>query len=57
MDIVWCLHNFWPSFVSKESVRSYPGIGQVAVAIDCLFLERASSKEEKAAVLKKIEMR
>lgn len=27
MDIVVCLHKFWPSFVSKESVKSYPGIG------------------------------
>jgi len=57
MDIVMALAAIWPSFVSKASVRSYPGVGRIAVALDCVFLDRASSKEEKLAALKCIEAR
>lgn len=48
---------FGTSFVSKKSVGSYPGIGTIARAIDCVFLERAGTKEEKIAVGKMIEDR
>jgi len=41
------LSVFHTSFVSKASVKKYPGIGQIATAIDCVFLDRAGSKEEK----------
>lgn len=57
MDIVMALGILQPSFVSKKSVASYPGIGTIARAIDCVFLERAGTKEEKIAVGKMIEDR
>jgi 1-acyl-sn-glycerol-3-phosphate acyltransferase len=57
MDIVVILAYFFPSFVSKKSVKSYPGVGPIAQAIDCVFLERAGTKEEKIAVGQAIERR
>lgn len=57
MDIVVLLAYFSPSFVSKKSVKKYPGIGPIAQAIDCVFLERAGTKEEKIAVGQAIEKR
>jgi 1-acyl-sn-glycerol-3-phosphate acyltransferase len=50
MDILITIAYFFPSFVSKISVKSYPGVGSIAQAIDCVFLERAGTKEEKIAV-------
>ena len=50
MDIVMAYAIFQPSFVSKKSVASYPGIGIIARSIDTVFLERAGTKEEKIAV-------
>ena len=44
MDICIALHMFWPAFLSKKSVKSYPGIGRVAQAVDSVFTDRASSK-------------
>ena len=57
MDIVMLLGYYSPSFVSKVSVKDYPGVGKIAIAIDCVFLERAGTKEEKIAVGKMIEDR
>lgn len=57
MDIVSSLMLFCPSFVSKASIRNFPGIGRIAVAIDCVFLDRAGSKEEKLKAAKVIEER
>ena len=37
-----------PSFLSKNGVRSYPGVGSIAESIQCLFLDRVGTKEEKA---------
>jgi lysophosphatidylcholine acyltransferase/lyso-PAF acetyltransferase len=50
MDIVLTLSIFHPSFVSKASVKKYPGIGLIAQAIDCLFLDRGGSKDDKLAM-------
>jgi hypothetical protein len=36
-----------PSFLSKNGVKSYPGIGLIAEAIQCLFLNRTGTREEK----------
>jgi len=47
MDIVLLLSVFHTSFVSKASVKKYPGVGLVATAIDCVFLDRAGTKEQK----------
>lgn len=47
MDITLAIAYFFPSFVAKESVKSYPGVGSIATAIDCLFLDRAGTKEDK----------
>lgn len=57
MDIVVTLAYFAPSFLSKRSVQNIPGIGIIATAIDCVFLDRAGSKEEKIRVAKQIEER
>lgn len=57
MDIVYCLSYFFPSFLSKKSVQNIPGVGRIATAIDCVFLDRAGTKEEKIAVGKAIEQR
>lgn len=57
MDIVIALSYLAPSFVSKKSVASYPGIGTIAKAIDCVFVDRAGSKEEKIKVAQSIEDR
>jgi 1-acyl-sn-glycerol-3-phosphate acyltransferase len=57
LDIAIFIATFFPSFVSKASVKSYPLIGKIGVAIDCFFIERASSKEERAKALKAIEDR
>ena len=48
---------FCPSYVSKKSIRSFPMIGRIAIAIDCVFLDRAGSKEEKIKAAKAIEER
>jgi len=34
-----------------------PGIGKIAAAIDCLFLDRAGTKEEKKKIGQMIEAR
>ena len=52
MDILFGLVQFFPSFVSKKSVQRYPFVGSIATALDCVFLERAGTKEEKIKVAK-----
>lgn len=49
MDILVTIAYFFPSFVSKKSIKSYPGVGPIAQAIDCVFLDRAGTKEQKIA--------
>lgn len=50
MDILVGLIYFCPSFLSKNSVRQYPGVGRIAIAIDCVFFDRGGSKEIKENV-------
>ena len=57
MDILICLVIFFPSFTAKASVKGYPGVGQIATAIDCLFTERQGSKSDKEAVLRQVSER
>ena len=57
MDICYTLAYFFPSFVSKKEVRNIPGIGLIAMAIDCVFLDRAGTKEEKIKAAETIENR
>ena len=45
MDILIAQSIFFPSFVAKGSVRKYPLVGNIAAAIDCLFVDSASTKE------------
>ena len=45
MDILIAQSIFFPSFVAKSSVRKYPFVGNIAAAIDCLFVDSASTKE------------
>ena len=51
MDISLAMHLFWPSFISKASVKKFPVVGTIATAIGTLYVERASSHEERALVL------
>ena len=55
MDILALLTFFFPSFVAKSDVKSFPGVGSIAKAIDCVFVNRAGSKEEKILVGQQIE--
>jgi 1-acyl-sn-glycerol-3-phosphate acyltransferase len=55
MDICTLIIFFFPSFVSKSDVKSFPGVGSVAKAIDCVFVDRAGSKEEKILIGQQIE--
>ena len=50
MDILIGMVIFFPSFVSKKSIKKYPFVGMIATALDCVFLDRAGTKEEKIAV-------
>lgn len=43
-----------PSFLSKNGVKSYPGVGLIAESIQCLFLNRVGTKEEKRTALHQI---
>jgi len=57
MDIMIGIAYWFPSFVSKQSVKNYPGVGIIAQGFGCLFLDRAGTKEEKAKIAKIIEER
>lgn len=57
IDILFGMVVFFPSFVSKKSVKAYPFVGNIATALDCVFLERAGTKEEKIKVAKQLEER
>jgi 1-acyl-sn-glycerol-3-phosphate acyltransferase len=57
MDILITIAFFFPSFVSKKSIKHFPGVGPIAQAIDCVFLDRAGTKEEKIAAGLAIEKR
>ena len=57
MDIVTILAFYFPSFVAKKDVKKFPGIGSIATAIDCLFVDRAGTKEEKILIGEQIEER
>lgn len=46
-----------PSYVSKMSVRSYPFVGIIAECMQCLFLERTGTREEKEKAIKDIILR
>lgn len=55
LDIVVCAAFYNPSFLAKESVKKIPTIGTLGRAIDCVFVDRAGTKEEKIKVAKQIE--
>lgn len=46
-----------PSFLSKNGVKSYPGVGIIAESIQCVFLNRVGTKEEKRIALQQISER
>lgn len=45
LDIFILSALFATAFVSKDEVRGYPVIGQIAWLMGCIFLDRASSRE------------
>ena len=49
MDILLAMSVFFPSFISKESVRNIPFVGYIAVAIDCQLTDRAGGKDARQA--------
>jgi len=57
MDICMSMYVFFPSFLGKKSIKSYPFIGKISMAVDSFFVDRAGTKEEKIAVAKAIEAR
>ena len=50
MDVLSIKVMFYPAFVAKKSVKSYPWIGHIATAMDCIFLDRAGTADQKKAV-------
>lgn len=46
-----------PSFVAKEEVRNYPGVGKIAEGIQSIFLTRGDSKEKRIEALEEISAR
>jgi lysophosphatidylcholine acyltransferase/lyso-PAF acetyltransferase len=57
LDIMVMLYTQCPSFVSKQEVLSYPGIGKIAECIQSIFLNRTDSKEKLAEALETIKER
>lgn len=57
LDIMVMLYTQCPSFVSKQEVLSYPGIGKIAECIQSIFLNRTDSKEKLAVALETIKER
>lgn len=51
------MYNFESSFVAKESVRKWFGVGKYAECIQCLFIDRVASKETLATVIQLIQER
>lgn len=46
IDIIYFLTSpELPSFVSKASVKSFPCVGLIATAMQCIFIERTSDKD------------
>lgn len=47
IDILVAMWWDLPSSVSKASVRNYPFVGIIAECMQCLFLDRTGTREEK----------
>jgi 1-acyl-sn-glycerol-3-phosphate acyltransferase len=47
IDIILLYGYFFPAFVAKKSVANQFGVQTVSRAIDCLFVDRGGTKEEK----------
>ena len=50
MDILIHMIRQPPSHVSKVSVRKIPGVGKIAEAVGCLFLDRGDNNQKKDMV-------
>jgi len=57
MDVVASTAYFNVSFVSKKSVRDVPFLGKISAALDCIFLDRAGTKEDNKKIGQMIEAR
>lgn len=42
------------AFIAKAEARNYPGLGGVAAAIGCIFIERAKSQEARDRIVKQV---
>ena len=51
-DILLSMYLFFPAFVAKKPVKKYPLVGFIAQAMDCIFLDRTGTKEEKLNAIK-----
>ena len=45
------------SYVSKDDIRRYPGIGKIAELLQCIFLVRGDTREKRTEALQKIAKR
>ena len=43
LDILVCMEQFFPAFISKASVKQLPLIGVIASAMQCIFAEREAA--------------
>jgi len=51
MDICSVISLVFPRFIGKTSVKNYPIIGSIGVAMNSFFIDGGSSKEDKKAAL------
>lgn len=51
LDIMALLVTDCPSFVAKNEILSYPGVGKIAECIQTIFLNRTDTKEKHAEAL------
>jgi len=57
IDILVMMSVDNPSFIAKVGIKRYPGINKIAIAMQCLFLDRTGTKEERLAMLELIRER
>ena len=51
-DVLSSMYLFYPAFVSNKVVKKYPFVGLIAIAMDCIFLDRAGCREDKVRAIK-----
>jgi len=56
IDILGLLIHYFPSFIAKDDVLKFPGIGMASVALQCIYVSR-SNKESKKQLFNQLNQR